>query len=144
MKGVVADADFEGQLQRLVDIWNTSEWGPFWSGLRIHVVTFADLGLAKSASDQLVWRTCQSREIVLVTGNRNLDDPTSLEATIRNESRADSLPVFTVSKVDQVFEDRDYAHRVAVDLLEYLIEIRDNPESILGSGRIYLPKPVKT
>ena len=140
MRGVVADANCEGHLRRLIGILTGPDWNEFWMDLEMAIVAFADIGLSATDPDHLVWRTCQREQIALITGNRNLDDPTSLEATIRNESQADSLPVFTIGTVDRILTDRAYAERVASDLLESLIQIKENPRSILGSGRVYLPK----
>ena len=90
-------------------------------------------------SDRIVWNRCQGRYLVLITSNRNDDGPDSLESTIR-EAPFSSLPVFTVGDAQRVLEDASYTRAVAVDLLDYLFTLRDNPERLLGAGRIYLPK----
>jgi hypothetical protein len=57
-----------------------------------------------------------------------------LEATIRRLNQADSLPVITISKSQEVVH-RSYAERAAVRLLEYLSEI----DRFRGTGRLYIP-----
>jgi len=88
-----------------------------------------------TAPDSPVWRTCQERGIVLITGNRNAEGPESLESTIRDHNTPDSLPVLTIANVDRLHASREYALRVAERLLEYL----DDLGNIRGAGRIYLP-----
>jgi hypothetical protein len=92
-----------------------------WNDLEMSTVTFEDLGLARNASDAELWRVCQREQVVLITNNRNADDPDSLEMIIRKENRADCLPVFTFANNDHVAADREYAERTAISLLEYLI-----------------------
>jgi len=110
--------------------------------LELSVLSFAELDLDSEASDDIVWRRCQQERLALVTANRNYDDSSSLEAMIRNDSREDSLPVFTVGSVQRMSGEREYVHRVAIDLLEYLIQFKKDPHSLLGSGRLYVPKSV--
>jgi hypothetical protein len=71
----------------------------------------------------------------LITGNRNNDGPDSLEAVIRNENQADSLPVITISRPRRLLQDGRYAEEVAERILDYLIRIDD----VRGTGRIYVP-----
>jgi hypothetical protein len=111
------------------------EWGDTWSELALPILTFADVGLAAEAPDDVVWRLCQARGLVLLTGNRNDDRPDSLEATIRNENGLDSLPVLTLADVEAVRHSRAYAERAVVQLLEYLVNI----DNYRGTGRLYLP-----
>ncbi|HEY1858722.1 MAG TPA: hypothetical protein VGG61_00095, partial [Gemmataceae bacterium] len=49
--------------------------------------------------DSLVWETCQQRDLVLLTDNRNQDDSASLEATIRLRNAANCLPVLTIENI---------------------------------------------
>jgi hypothetical protein len=72
---------------------------------------------------------------VLVTANRNADDPDSLEAVIRRENQPGSLPIITFANPDRVLEDRLHTENVAERLLEKLISIDD----FRGTGRIYVP-----
>jgi hypothetical protein len=97
--------------------------------------SFASIGIATSSPDVLVWRICQERQIDLVTANRNDDGPDSLEATIRQYNRADSLPVFTIGDPQEFSLNRSYAERAAEKLLEYLLEL----DRFRGTGRLYIP-----
>ena len=139
MKGVIADANFLGQLKRLLTILESEEWLPYWQPLSLQVYDFDDIGLSLDAADRIVWERCQHEKLVLITGNRNDDGPDSLEAVIR-EAGGSGLPVFTISDERRVMQDGNYARKVAINLLEYMIDLRDRPEVVLGSGRIFLPK----
>ena len=126
MKALMADNDVGGPLLTILEIWES---------LSLLVVTFEEIGMPRTAADVDLWRECQRREIVLVTGNRNRRDETSLEATLQAFGTARSLPVFTLADPRRVPEERPYAGRVAVRLLQYLMEI----DNIRGTGRLYLP-----
>ena len=104
MRGILADINVVGQRDALLSIWTSDTWRDFWDGPGLSVETFRTLGLSDTASDALIWRTCQREGLVLITGNRNDDGPDSLEATIRNENQPESLPVITIG--DAVFRDR--------------------------------------
>ena len=93
MRGIVADANIEGHVARLVDHILATGWVAFWEYLGVTNETFADIGLAEGAPDSEVWRASQREQLVLITANRNNDGPDSLEATIRSENTPDSLPV---------------------------------------------------
>jgi hypothetical protein len=134
MRGIVADANIEGHVERLVDHILAAEWAEFWEHLGMTLETFAGVGLAGSAPDAEVWRTCQREQLVLVTANRNDDGSDSLEATIRTENTSDSLPVLTVADADRVLHSREYAERVVAKLMEYLVDI----DQYRGTGRLYL------
>ena len=117
MPTIMADSDVQGQLQAILHVCNSPEWHELWESLACEVESFESLGIPRDTSDRDVWLTCQQQEIVLVTGNRNEEDATSLEATIRELGNATSLPVLTIGDPTQVIADRDYAWRVcgAVD-----------------------------
>jgi hypothetical protein len=133
--GILADHNLEGHVRRMVARMQQPPWQEFWDGLGIGAFSLADLGLASNTSDADVWRVCQSRGLVLITGNRNNDGPDSLDATIRSEGTPDSLPVMTVAEPLTLRDSREYAERVIERLLEYLTSI----ETVLGVGRLYLP-----
>ena len=135
MRGILADINVGAQRDALLSIWASESWHDVWNGLGLAVLSFRSLGLGYDSPDTVIWRTCQSEQVVLVTGNRNDDGPDSLEAVIRNENRADNLPVFTIADTDRVFRDRLYAERVAERLLDYLMRI----DEVRGTGRLYVP-----
>ena len=134
MPTIMADHDIGGQFKEVLRILMSSEWSGWWMDLGCKIETFVSLGLSERSPDFAVWETCQAHQVVLVTGNRNNDGPDSLEATIRRLNQADSLPVITISKSQEVVH-RSYAERAAVRLLEYLSEI----DRFRGTGRLYIP-----
>ena len=135
MRGILADINVVGQRDALLSIWTSDTWRDFWDGLGLSVETFRTLGLSDTASDALIWRTCQREGLVLITGNRNDDGPDSLEATIRDENQPESLPVITIGDADRVLRDRLYAENVAERLLDYLMRT----DEVRGVGRLYVP-----
>jgi hypothetical protein len=135
MRGILADINVEGILTVLVRIWLSETWREFWRDLGLSIQDFDSLGLPSDSSDKLVWRTCQDRNLVLITGNRNADEPDSLELVIRSENTEVSLPVVTLANSDRILNDRSYAEKTAERLLDYLSRIDD----FRGAGRIYVP-----
>lgn len=135
MPTILADHDVEGHLAALLIIWTSDEWRPLWEEVNGAVATFASLGLSRDTPDDELWRYCQSYEFVLLTGNRNADSPTSLEATMRRECRPDCLPVFTIGIPMRVLVDRHYAEAVAFKIIDYLKDI----ENLRGAQRLFVP-----
>jgi hypothetical protein len=135
VKGLLADNNLRGQAAYLLAIIQTDPWVEFWRDLGLQLLQFEDVGLLPTASDKEVWSLCQAEEFVLLTDNRNLAGPESLEATIRRSGTPESLPVFTIADVNKVNTSRTYAEQVVVSLLDYLQRI----DSLRGTGRLYLP-----
>ncbi len=135
MRGILADINVEGIVAILVRIWLSGNWREFWHDLGISIQDFNSLGLPFDSSDKIVWRTCQDRKLVLITGNRNADEPDSLELVIRAENTEDSLPLVTLANSERILNERPYAERTAEKLLDYLTRIDD----FRGAGRIYVP-----
>lgn len=133
--GLLVDADIEGHFQAVLAVCQGPVWREFWAELRVSVQYLRDVGLPHNAPDSEVWELCQQRQLVLVTGNRNLESESSLEATIRSRGTAESLPVLTLADREHILRDHDYAERVAARMIERLGEI----DSLRGSGRLYLP-----
>jgi hypothetical protein len=113
----------------------SSQWVDFWTTLGVTLLYFRDVGLTPESSDRAIWHKCQSEQLLLITNNRNQDGPDSLEATIRELSGPDSLPVFTISDLNMFRANRAYIGRVSEKLYEYLIDI----DGLRGTGRLYLP-----
>lgn len=139
MKGLIADVNIQGYVDLLVGLMQAEPWKLFWDHLQLTYIHFADVGLAASSLDSLVWETCQMNELVLLTNNRNDDGEDSLEATIRKRNTPTSLPIFTIANVPQLRISREYADRVVENLLDSLLRI----DTLRGTGRLYLP-PTKT
>ena len=135
MPSVMADHDVEGQVNLLLRVLMSDDWREFWLELGYQIESFASLGIATSTADIDLWRLCQERDIVLITGNRNKEGPESLEATIEQFGTPGSLPVLTIGEPHRIFSSREYAHRAAERLLAYL----DRMDNLRGTGRLYLP-----
>ena len=135
MKGILADINVGKQRRAKLAIWASEKWRDLWNDLGLSVVGFPTLGLSYNSPDDLIWRTCQREELVLITGNRNKRGPDSLEAVIQAENQPDSLPVITIADANRVLQDRVYAEKVAESLLDYLLRI----DEVRGAGRLYVP-----
>jgi len=135
MAGIMADHNVEGHFEVLLRLWTSEAWQAMWESLELEVESFERLGLSQDTSDRDLWQICQQREIVLLTANRNDEGPESLEATIRALNDPRSLPVFTIADPEAVLMRRDYAERVAIQVLEYLLEL----DNFRGVGRLYVP-----
>ena len=87
-----------------------------WKGWRDHLaIQFLHLdqaGLSHDAKDDFVWRFCQEHGFYLLTANRNRKSEDSLEATIRREGKADSIPIFTFADAEQIFQSLRYLDEV--------------------------------
>jgi hypothetical protein len=135
VRAILADNDVYGQVEYLVALMSAEPWTEFWQELGLQLLRFEDLGLSEKATDQEVWRRCQAEAAVLITGNRNLSGPDSLEATIRAENSTKSLPVFTIADVNKLNASKAYAEKAAQVLLDYLLRI----DALHGVGRMYIP-----
>jgi hypothetical protein len=133
--GLLADNNVIGQVDSLVQMMQSPSWAEFWADLGLVFKRFDDVGLSPTSSDREIWLTCQAEQLVLITDNRNQDSPDSLEATIRQHSQADSLPVFTIADLDKFQTSRSYAERVVESFYDYLSRI----DEFRGVGRLYLP-----
>ena len=51
MKGLVADANIEGQVEYLVQRMKTDAWADFWQALGLVLYRFEDVGLSTSSTD---------------------------------------------------------------------------------------------
>ena len=135
MLALLADANVEGQLSRLVDLLESGPWRELWTALNVSVRTFEELGLPYDVTDAMLWQTCQQHSLVLVTGNRNQRGPDSLESVIRNQNTLTSFPLLTLADPERVMRDRRYARHAAERLLDYLFEM----DRYRGAGRLFLP-----
>ena len=135
MPAIMADHDSEGQIQVLLRLLISAAWDSLWTERAVCVESFASLGVSANTPDATLWQLCQTQQIILITGNRNQEEPASLEATIQASHTPTSLPVLTISEPQRMLSIRAYAHRVVERLLEYLIDV----ENLRGTGRLYLP-----
>ena len=128
---VLADHNIEGQATLLWSTLATSGWLDLDL---LHLMTFADAGVPLASSDRAVWRFVQAHGMLLLTGNRNMDDADSLEQTIREENHPAALPVVTIGNLDRMVE-RSYREAC----VDRLIEIGLYLDNYRGVGRIYIP-----
>jgi hypothetical protein len=135
MPRILADNNIEGHLGAIDRFLRSGIWQEFWEEADVTVVGFRGLGLEPDSPDRVIWQVCQTQEVVLFTGNRNQQGPDSLEETIRQLNQADSLPVITLGDPERFMQDRTYAERAAVKLLEYPLYL----DSYRGAGRLYVP-----
>jgi hypothetical protein len=135
VRAILSDSNIEGHLRLLLAHLESPTWREIWHSLNLTVYQFADLRLAKDASDAELWQACQNRGVILITANRNAEGPDSLEATLRARNAPDSLPVLTLANADRILTSNDYADRVVERLLQYLLDI----DGVRGAGRLYLP-----
>ena len=135
MKGLIADANIQGQVEYLVQRMQAEAWAEFWQALGLVLYRFEDVGLSDTATDLQVWSICQAEQLVLITDNRNLDSEDSLEATIRRNNTPESLPIFTIADVNEFRTNSSYVERVIEALYDYLLRI----DELRGTGRLYLP-----
>lgn len=135
MPALLADANAEGHLEAVLAVCRSPDWLAIWSSLQTGVTYFREIGLLPSVPDDVLWRECQQRELVLVTSNRNQKGPRSLNATIAREGGVRSLPVVTFADAGRLMTDRAYCRDAAVSLMEIL----DDLDFARGSGRLWLP-----
>ena len=135
MPTILSDHDVEGHLDVLLTIWTSSRWAELWHGLGCQVETLKSLGLPTDTVDSEVWLFCQAHKMVLITANRNSEGEDSLERASQRLNRPDSLPVLTLADPDRVLADREYAEKVAGQVLEILFDL----DHLRGTRRLFVP-----
>jgi hypothetical protein len=133
MQIVLSDHNCEGQVQQLIFALNRLGLAEI---ALIRLVLFNDVGLPLNVDDETVWRLCQEKNYLLVTGNRRtVEGEVSLEMTIRRLYAPDILPVLTIGDLDRVMWDREYCESCAESLAEIVLDV----ETLRGITRLYLP-----
>ena len=135
VKGILCDNDVRGQFGILIGVLHAEPWQEFWASLSLQVLYLEDIGLTIDSSDLVIWQETQRRELVLVTANRSMHSPDSLEATLQTRNTPACLPVMTLADPQRLLRDKAYAERTAARLLDYLLRI----EEFRGTGRMYIP-----
>ena len=135
MVTLLVDANLDGHAELLDMRLSTETWRELREHLDIQFLHFEQATLDRTAKDNVVWRFCQQKGYYLLTANRNLESEDSLEATIRREGTAQSLPAFTFSDADRIYRSTAYLDKVAERLLDYLL----NEANYRGTGRLFLP-----
>ena len=135
MARLLVDANLDGHAQLVAMRLATETWREVRDHLAIQFLHFAQAGLDRDATDDVVWRLCQQQGYYLLTANRNRKSDDSLEGTIRREGTAESLPVFTFADAGRIYRSAEYLDEVVESLLEYLLD----EQNYRGTGRLYLP-----
>ncbi len=128
---ILADHHLEGLAEHLERILAADGWLELAA---IRFVTLSEAGLANESSDRAVWRLAQAEQMVLLTANRNMKGNNSLEATLREEITASSLPVITMSSIRHLGV-HEYRERCAARLLEILLDL----DRYIGTPRLFIP-----
>ena len=128
---LLLDHDIEGYRSYFAAGWRASTWDQL---VQVEFKILRDYGLPEHLPDQEIWRFAQAQRLLLITANRNSDDDTSLQATLKRENTSDSLPVITVSRKEGL-KQGDYRQRLVLRLAEIILDLDDN----LGTGRLYVP-----
>ena len=115
-----------------IPFWLIRNIGSRFPGDFDTIVTLANPGKPQSV---LVVDLNGDDAMDVITANRNDEGPESLEATIRTLNDASCLPVLTIADPESVLMSREYAERVAIQVLEYLLELGN----FRGVGRLYVP-----
>ena len=69
MPSLMADHDVEGQFNLLLRLLMSDDWRDFWLHLGYDIDSFERLEIATDIADVDLWRLCQERDIILITGN---------------------------------------------------------------------------
>ena len=128
---ILVDHNLRGQALLLWGMLAAEGWLTL---LSLRLVTFEDVGLPVNSSDRTVWQFAQTNRMLLLTGNRSMKGPHSLEQTIREENTATSLPVITVSSANRL-DERLYRERCGSRLIEIILDL----DNYLGVGRLFIP-----
>ena len=128
---ILADHDVEGYA---IWLWGTLAALGWLELVPLRLAMLKDIDLPADSADRKVWRFAQANGMILLTNNRNMDTQDSLEQTLRDENRLNSLPVLTFGRLDRL-SNRDYREQCA----DRLIDIVINLERYRGRGRIYIP-----
>lgn len=128
---VLADHDIEGHATLL---WGTLSSSGWLELIPMKLIRFEDVRLSIKSTDREIWRFAQANEMILLTNNRSMKDKDSLEQTIREENKPESLPVLTFSCRDRL-SNVGYRERCADRLVEVVLDL----ENHLGIGRVFIP-----
>mgnify|MGYP006303854995 CR=1 FL=1 len=131
MLTLLVDHNMEGQA---VWLWDTILKTELPDIIDVRIVMFADIGLPENSNDRVVWRFAQKNRMILLTDNRSDNELYSLEQTIREENRLDSLPVLTIGCLDRMKESH-YRVRCAERIAEVVLDLKN----YIGTGRIFIP-----
>lgn len=115
-------------------LWGTLAAAGWLDLLPMKLLSFEEAGLPIDSHDRAVWRFVQARGMLLLTSNRNMTGPDSLEQAIREENTPTALPIITVANVSHI-DERAYRERCSSRLVEIVLDL----DNYLGNGRVFIP-----
>lgn len=138
MRGMLFDVNLDGYRQRLVGILRKHGFEPILEEEHLLFATFSEIGIDPDTIDRSIWNYCQDQGWVLLTDNRNKDGHDSLQATLDDSWEIGCFPIVTIGDKDAFEKDFAYAARVAFDIADLLIGIKQ--QEFLHQPRFYLPR----
>jgi hypothetical protein len=128
---VLVDHNMEGQA---ILLWGALAAEGWLDLVPLRLMTFVEVGLPFDSDDRIVWRFVQAQRMLLLTDNRSMKGPDSLEQTIREERTSTTLPVITIGSLDRL-DEQAYRERCATRLVEIALEL----EAYTGVTRLFIP-----
>ena len=128
---VLVDHNMEGQAILLWGVLAAQGWLDL---VPLRLMTFSEVGLPFDSDDRTVWRLVQAQRMLLLTDNRSMKGPDSLEQTIREERRSTTLPVITIGSLGRL-DEQVYRERCATRLVEIALDL----DAYAGVTRLFIP-----
>lgn len=116
---VLVDHNMEGHA---ILLWGTLAAEGWLDLVPLRLMTFGEVGLPFDSDDRTVWRFVQAQWMLLLTDNRSMKGPDSLEQTIREEHTSTTLPVITIGSLDRL-DEQAYRERCATRLVEIALDL---------------------
>ena len=127
----LVDYNLDGYAPVFLGIVTKNGW---FELLPIPFVTLKEAGLSMDLSDCALWRFAQSKQMVILTANRNMKGEDSLEQVIREENTVTSLPVVTIGDIKRL-DEFNYRERCVDRMIEIVLDI----QNYKGIGRLFIP-----
>lgn len=137
MNGLLADVNVQGHLPYLRQRLENLRLWDLLAELNLRFVTFRDLGISRDVDDRTLWNLCQRDAWVLFTEDRR-SGTNSLQATLVDSWKSGNLPVLTLGNKGAFENDSRYADRVATNVAEILIDLKEQQGSF-DTSRIFVP-----
>lgn len=128
---VLVDHNMEGQA---ILLWGALAAEGWLDLVPLRLMTFGEVGLPFDSDDRTVWRFVQAQRMLLLTDNRSMKGPDSLEQTIREEHTSTTLPVITIGSLDRL-DEQAYRERCATRLVEIALDL----DAYAGVTRLFIP-----
>jgi len=128
---VLVDHNMEGQAILLWGVLAAKGWLDL---VPLRLMTFGEVGLPFDSDDRTVWRFVQAQRMLLLTDNRSMKGPDSLEQTIREEHTSTTLAVITIGSLNRIDEPA-YRERCATRLVEIALDL----DAYAGVPRLFIP-----